>query len=103
MEERQPYKKQKQASINPLSDLASISPDAYREALARDMDSANPVLLSEIDSKIAIAHAIKQAMQYQDITVYQLHEVTGLAVDTIDAFISAQADLSDSLPITKLD
>ena len=67
------------------------------------MDSANPVLLSEDDSKIAIAQAIRQAMEERGISFYQLHEATGLFIEVVNAFIAAEGDISDSLPITKIE
>lgn len=100
--ENEPKRTPSREQGNPFSDLASIPSDAFRRALQHGMDSAEPMFLSEDDSRIAIAQAIRQAMAERELTVYQLHEATGLSVDILNTFIEAEAIISDSFPITMI-
>jgi hypothetical protein len=86
-----------------LEKLTTIPVDALLRAQQHDLDSANPLFLSEEDSKIAIGQAIREAMSIQEITVYILHEKTGLSCNVIKALMSGTGDISDSDPIQRLE
>jgi hypothetical protein len=86
-----------------LKKLTTIPVDALERARQHDLDLANPLFLSEEDSKIAIGQAMREAMSAQEITVYILQEKTGLSCDVIEALMSGTGDISDSDPIQRLE
>ena len=85
-----------------LTKLAHIPVTALARALARDLDSPSPLLLSVEDSQIAIAQAIREEMENQSLTTYHLHEITGLSCDFIEELINGRGDLSDSEPLSRI-
>jgi hypothetical protein len=85
-----------------LANLTHIPVTALRRALAHDLDSPDPLLVSVEDSQIAIAQAIQLEMEAQCLTIYHPHEVTGLSCDFIEAMANGDGDLSDSAPLTTL-
>lgn len=85
-----------------LTALTHIPVAALRRALAHDLDSPSPLFLSVEDSQIAIAQAIREAMDHQHLTTYHLHEMTGLSCDFIEAMMNEEGDLSDSEPLSRI-
>lgn len=85
-----------------LTKLTHIPVAALARALAHDLESPSPLLLSVEDSQIAIAQAIREEMESQSITTYHLHEMTGLSCDFIEAMIRERGDLSDSEPLSRI-
>lgn len=55
---------------------------------------------SVADSQADIAEELQSAMRLQSVSVYELHERTGLSCELIDSILDASYDLSDSLPIS---
>lgn len=86
-----------------LEKLTTIPVDALVRARQHDLDSANPLFLAEEDSKIAISHAIQEAMRVREMNVYTLHEKTGLPCDVIEGLMNGTGDVSDSDPIQRLE
>jgi hypothetical protein len=85
-----------------LTALTLIPVAVLRRTLTHDLDSPSPLLLSVEDSQIAIAQAIREAMEDQRVTIYHLHEMTGLSCDFIEAMVNEEGDLSDSEPLSKI-
>lgn len=55
------------------------------------------------ESRDAISEAVKEAMDDKGISVYHLHELTGLSCDFIDSVLDATMPLNDSKPISLLE
>lgn len=55
------------------------------------------------ESRDAISEAVKEAMNEKGISVYGLHEETGLSCDFIESVLDATMPLNDSEPISKLE
>jgi hypothetical protein len=83
--------------------LTTVPVDGLQRALQHDLDSGNPLFLSENDSTIAIGQAIRTAMEDREITAYILHEKTGLPIDIVQDFIDGRGDLSASEPLQKIE
>lgn len=88
---------------DPLRQLAAVPRDALDRAISHGKDVADSLMRTAEDSQIAIAWAVREAMQKLEIGVYQLHELTGLSCDFIDAILEGVADITDSEPISKLE
>ena len=86
-----------------LQKLTSIPVEALKRAIAHDLDSGNPLILSEEESKIAIAQAMREAMTAQEMSVYHLHEKTRLPCEVIEALMNGTGDISDSDPIQRIE
>lgn len=100
---RDPRSNEPKAAHDALKDLTAVPVDALTRALRHDLDSPNPILFSEEDSKIAIAQAIREAMETRKMSVYHLHEKTGLPCDVIEDLTNGTGDISDSEPLQKLE
>ena len=100
---RGPRPKDSNSAQDVLKDLTAVPVDELARVLQHDLDSPNPIFLSEEDSKIAIAHAIREAMETREMSVYHLHERTGLSCDVIEELINGTGDISDSDPLRKLE
>lgn len=85
-----------------LTKLTHIPVAALRRAVAHDLDSPSPLLLSVEDSQIAIGQALREEMEIQSLTTYHLHEMTGLSCDFIEAMVRDRGDLSDSEPLSRI-
>ena len=55
------------------------------------------------ESRDAISEAVKEAMEEKGISVYSLHEDTGLSCDFIESVLDATMPLNDSEPISILE
>ena len=55
------------------------------------------------ESRDAISEAVKEAMEEKGISVYRLHEDTGLSCDFIESVLDATMPLNDSGPISLLE
>jgi ribosome-binding protein aMBF1 (putative translation factor) len=55
------------------------------------------------ESRDAISEAVKEAMEQKGISVYHLHEETGLSCDFIESVLDATMPLNDSEPISLLE
>jgi len=98
-----PRRGDRKRASNEIKELNAIPVEALERALKYDLDSGNPLLLSEKDSKIAIAQAMKEAMAAQRISVYHLHEKTRLPCEAIEALVNGTGDISDSEPIQRIE
>lgn len=98
--DEQPSNKSKSEA---LSQLTSVPRDAFERAIAHGKDVAHSVIMTVEDSQIAIAWAVREAMARLEISIYHLHELTGLECDFIDRILEGTADISDSEPISKLE
>lgn len=94
---------QADSSPNPLSQLTSVPREAFDRAIAHGKDVAHSPILTVEDSQLAIAWAVREAMGRLEISIYHLHELTGLECDFIDKVIEGTADISDSEPISKIE
>lgn len=101
--EHQPPRGDPTQAQDELQKLTTIPVKALKRAIEHDLDSAHPLLLSEEDSRIAIAQAMREAMTAQEISVYHLHEKTRLPRDVIEAFMNGTGDISDSDPIQRIE
>lgn len=90
-------------SNDPLKDLTMVPKEALCRAIAHGQDSTNSAFYTVEDSRIAIAWAVREAMESQGMKVYPLHELTDLPCEFIDAVLAGTADISDSEPISKLE
>jgi hypothetical protein len=102
-EEKSPKNKSHSQLDEALSQLIMTPADAFERAISHGKDSAYAVLSTVEDSQIALAWAVREAMQKLEIGIFNLHELTGLTCDYIDAILEARADISDSEPIGKLE
>lgn len=100
---RDPRFNEPKTAHDALKDLTAVPVDALARALQHDLDSPSPLFLSEEDSKIAIAQAIQEAMETLKVSVYHLHERTGLSCDVIEDLRNGTGDISDSEPLRKLE
>ena len=91
------------STTDPLNQLTSVPREAFERAIAHGKDVAHSVIMTVEDSQIAIAWAVREAMAHVEMSVYRLHEVTGLSCDFIDQILEGTADISDSEPISKLE
>jgi len=104
MMERGPNEQSKKSQIvEPLSQLTSVPRETFKRAIAHSKDVAHSVIMTVEDSQIAIAWAVREAMERLEMTVFNLHERTGLDCDFIDKILEGAADISDSEPISKLE
>jgi hypothetical protein len=92
-----------QQAQDALASLALTPPAAFQRAIHQGKDSAYAIISTVKDSQIAIAWAVREAMDQLELGTYRLHEMTGLTCDYIDAVLEARADISDSDPISKLE
>jgi len=99
----EPKNNHRKAAQTALNDLAATSADALRRALDANLDMGFPVLLTESDSKIAIAQEIRRAMMERQLTPFLVSEMSGLAVEVIESFLEARAQINDSQLITDLE
>jgi hypothetical protein len=74
-----------------------------RLAAALPEGALPPAFATEDDSRMAVAVAVHRAMSAQDLTPYELHERTGLPLDTVQDILDAEFPLTDSEPLTKLE
>lgn len=92
-----------QQAQDALASLALTPPAAFQRAIHQGKDSAYAIISTVKDSQIAIAWAVREAMEQLELGTYRLHEMTGLTCDYIDAVLEARADVTDSEPISKLE
>ena len=90
-------------SSDELARLATLSCETFRRALEHDLDSPNPLFLTEDDSRIAIASAMHEALQARRRSVYDLHEKTGLDCTFLEEMLNGTGDISDSEPLQKIE
>jgi len=100
---RGPRSNEPKTAHDALKELTAVPVEALTRALRHDLDSPTPIFLSEEDSKIAIAHAIREAMETREMSVYRLHEKTGLPCDVIEGLRNGTGDISDSEPLQRLE
>ncbi len=86
-----------------LQQLTTVPADAFERALQHDLDSPHPIFLSEEDSRLAIGHALREAMEAQGVSVYHLHEQTGISYEFLENMLNGSGDISDSEPLHKLE
>lgn len=86
-----------------LLHLTSLPTAAFDRGLEHGKDRAYAMLSSVEDSQIAIAWAVREAMEKLELGIYRVHELTGLTCDYIEAVLEARADICDSEPIRKLE
>ena len=55
------------------------------------------------ESRDAISEAVKEVMEEKEISVYRLHEETGLSCDFIESVLDATMPLNDSELISRLE
>lgn len=103
LEDRNAHLPEQRDVLEELNRLTAIPVDAMQRALRYNLDSAEPLLLSLDDSKIAVGQAIREAMHHKGATVYHLHEETGLSCELIEDMMNGSGDLSDSEPLQKLE
>jgi hypothetical protein len=89
--------------VDSLNQLTAVPREALHRAIAHSKDVAESVIMTVEDSQIAIAWAVREAMERLDMSIYHLHELTGLECDFIDKIIEGSADISDSEPLSKLE
>ncbi len=88
---------------DPLNQLTAVPREAFQRAIAQSKDVGESLIMTMEDSQIAIAWAVQEAMSRLEMSVYRLHELTGLECDFIDQILESSADISDSEPISKLE
>lgn len=88
---------------DPLHQLTVVPREAFQQAIAHSKDVGESLIMTMEDSQIALAWAVREAMHRLEMSVYRLHELTGLTCDFIDQIIEGTADISDSEPISKLE
>lgn len=91
------------STSNSLSQLTTVPREAFERAIAHSKDVGESLIMTVEDSQIAIAWGVREAMHRLEMSVYRLHELTGLTCDFIDQIIEGTADISDSEPISKLE
>lgn len=87
----------------PLNLLTTVPREVFERAIAHSKDVAESVIMTVEDSQLAIAWAVREAMHRLEMSIYRLHELTGLECDFIDKILEGVADISDSEPISKLE
>jgi len=90
-------------SSDELAQLTTVSRETLRRALEHDLDSPNPLLVTEDDSRIAISFSMHEALQARRMSVYDLHEKTGLDCTFIEEMLNGTGDISDSEPLQKIE
>lgn len=102
-EDKNPKKNSHQDTQDALAELVVTPPEAFKRAINHGRDTAYAIMSTVEDSQIAIAWAVREAMQKLELSIYTLHELTGLPCEYIAGIIEARADISDSEPISKLE